>query len=332
MSTGGIGWQPHIVDAWTGIADTIRPVHFEDVDPAALPRSVTGRVVLVREHKQHSGSVHARGALWFLRATRAAGELPAAGVAIAARTESVAAAWAWAARIENAPVALFVPALPAPTVGWLRGGPVTVEVVVDGDPIACRDAYAREVGALVPGPGDPLLAAGSGTWVTGINSLVWRLATVMVPVLDGADGGGLLLGTVTAAHRFGIKTVLVAVEGAAIPVAVQRVLSGDSTEFPGMVSDGHRVSLELVTVPESAVEDAVRMLRQRGRAVTAEGAQAWAAVTTTIEQPRSCYRPAPAESVAVLLAGPPAEADTAERVNPYRLQPKSAAPGADTGR
>ncbi|WP_280385293.1 pyridoxal-phosphate dependent enzyme [Nocardia wallacei] len=235
--TGRIACHPHIIDAWAGIEDAIRPLSCEDIDAAALPRSVPGRVVLAREHKQHSGSVRARGALWFVRAKREAGALPAVGIAVAAGTESAAAAWAWAARSENVSATLFVPRLDAATVRELRGGPVTVEVVTDGDPAACRDTFAREVGAMTASPEDPLLAAGAGTWVLAMTSLVWDLATVMIPAVDDADEG-LLLGTVAAAHHYGIKTVVVAVDGTPIPAAAQQVLSG--AEFPGMVPDGHR--------------------------------------------------------------------------------------------
>lgn len=328
MTGGDLGWHPPVVEAWNGIVDAIRPMSCEDVDRSALPPLVPGRVVLAREHKQHSGSVHARGALWYLRATQAADGLPAVGIAIAAQTESAAAAWAWAARVQNITARLFVPPLPAPTMGFLRGGPVTVEVVTASDPAASRDAYAREVGAVVPGPEDPLLAAGAGTWVMEVNGLVWRLATVMIPVVDGPDDG-LVLGTVTTAHRYGIKTVLVRAGDTAIPVAAQHLLSSETS---GMMPDGHRVSLELVTVSATDLEEAVRMLRQRGRVVTAEGALAWAALTTSSEQPRHYYRPAPAESVAVLLAGPPDAADRPDTVNPFRLQPKQPAfPDADSG-
>ncbi|WP_024803043.1 pyridoxal-phosphate dependent enzyme [Nocardia sp. BMG51109] len=318
--TAGIGW-PDIVDAWNGIAPVVKPMYCEELDGDALP-STAGRVLLAREHKQHSGSFRARSAVWFLRARRAAGELPAAGIAVAAGTESAAAAWAWAAHRENVAATVFVPPS-LDTVRMLPDGPVTVQVVPDGDAVAHRDAYAREVGALTPNPADPLLAAGAGTWVLGVNCVVWGLATVMIPVVDGTDDG-LLLGTVTAAHHYGIKTVLVAASGTAIPTAAQQVLAGDAAELAGMASDGHRISMELVTVSVGDAAAAEQMLRRRGRIVNAEGALPWAALVAPNEQPRCYYRPAPGESVAALLAGPPADSARPDRVNPLRLQPRPA--------
>jgi|GEM_PF-4732557 len=319
---------PEVIEAWNRIAGVVKTLYHEDIDAAALPGWSGGRVVLAREHKQASGSYRARGALWYLRATRTAGALPAAGIAVAAGTHAQAAAWAWAAATENVPAILFVPPLPTSTLRTLRGGRVTVEVVRAGDPVACRDAHASHTHALRPMSEDRLLAAGAGTWVLNINTVMWNVATVLIPVRP-VDDDGLLAGTVAVAHKFGIKVVLVATDGTPIPTAAQQLLSG-TAESPGTVAHRRGVSLELVTVSAEDIGTAAQMLQRRGRVVTEEGALPLAALTSPTQDPRRCYRPEKGEPVAVLLAGPPSEADTPDRPNPYRRQPKS--PGsANTG-
>lgn len=146
----------------------------ESLDTAA----VQGRVVLAGWGLE--GSL-ARGPLWYLRAARAAGRVPGEGIVVAAHTASAAEAWAWAARIENVPTLLVVPPLPARTLQALAGGPVRGQVETTGDLDAACEAFASAGMVARPDPLDPLLAAGAGTWVLAVHSLIRELSTVLIP-------------------------------------------------------------------------------------------------------------------------------------------------------
>lgn len=240
-----ISWE-HVVNASRGIVEDIAPLHHSDLATAALPSTIGSRVVLVQEHDVTTAP-SARGALWYLRMRRAVGELPREGIAVATDSESAAAAWAWAAKRTRPPAMLFVSSIHAAAVRALRGDGVTVEVVTEGEAVARRGEYARAVKALVPSPEDPLIAAGAGTWVRDILTGLGNLDTVII----AGGGDGLLLGTVAAAHRHGIKTVLVTTEDTPIPTAAQQVLAGEA--LPGMASYGRPVQLDTVTVAASDI-------------------------------------------------------------------------------
>ncbi|WP_051194424.1 pyridoxal-phosphate dependent enzyme [Nocardia jiangxiensis] len=312
--TGVEDLYARVLMAWGRVCYGVRPLATEDLDVAALPGWGGGRVVLAREHKQGGGSFRARGALSAVRVLRYEGALTSAGIAVAAETEASAAAWAWAASIEDVPATVFVPPLPPPALERLGKG----VVVRDGDRVERCEAYALATGALRPDGGE--LAAGACTWVLDLHARTGDVATVLIPV-PLVDEDGLLLGTIIAAYEHGIKVVLVAMAGAPIPDAVREVLSGGW--FPGIPRDRPRVRLELVTVTVAELRTAAEMLRWRGRIVTEEGALPLAALMTTCQEPRRCYRPGRGEPVAVLLAGPPSEADRPDRANPFRLQPHS---------
>ncbi|MGF6884924.1 threonine dehydratase [Nocardia sp. GAS34] len=298
-----ICWYPDVVKAWNGIVADIAAMHHTDLDVADLPNTRAARVVVAREHEQYTGSVRARGALWYLRTRRKFGELPREGIALAPASESDAAAWAWAAKTTHTPAMLVMPPSDEALLAMLRGDGVTVQVTPGREVCACRDAYARAVRALVPDPADSMFAAGVGTWVRCINQLLWNVDTVIIP--GGVDG--LLLGTLTAAHKYGIKTVLATPEGTAIPPAALQILTDgtDGTTFPGMKPDGRRVRLDSVTVSASDIQDAGAILRHHGLQVTQEAALALAALTSRHDSPGHCYRAEPKEIVAALMAGPP---------------------------
>lgn len=305
--------------AWGRVSDVVRPLTHEDFDVAALPGWGGDRVVLAGEHKQAAGSFRVRGAVSWLRAVRSEGAVPAAGIAVTAVTEASAAAWVWAASVEEVPATVFVPPPLAAAARRLTCGAVSVEVG-DGDPGARRDAHAVATGALQAYRHDRLLAAGAGTWVLDLHACMWDVATVLIPVRP-VDDDGLLAGTVSAAHRYGIKVVLVALPGTPIPGPARETLAG--ARFPGTPAAGRGVRLELVRVSAADVEAAAAMLRQRGRVVTEEGALPLAALTSPSQEPRRCYRPGRGEPVAVLLAGSPSIADQPDLTNPFRLQPLS---------
>lgn len=289
-----ISWDPHILDAARAIAEDIDPVHVTELVTLALPATVGTRIMLA-----HSNT-HRRAAVWYLRSRRRAGELPREGIAVAADTEASIRAWALAATSTRTPAMLFVPSVLAREVADLRGDGVTVQVITDGDPVAQRDAYATTARALVPSMLDPLIAAGAGTWLHDVYDAVPEVRTVIIAGADHDDG--LLLGTVAAAHRYGIKTVVVTPHGTPIPGAAQQVLTGEP--FPGLASGGRHIQLESVTVTPHDIAAAHAILRRRGLQVADQGAIALSALTTTSSEPRACYRPERGETVAVLLPGP----------------------------
>ena len=323
-TTGEIGW-PHIATAWNQIVGDIKPISYESLDTEAVGR----RVMLAREHRQHSGSYRARSALWYLRAKRNAGRLPSGGIAVAAPTESSAAAWAWAAKIEHVPAVLFVPPLPTTTLELLHDGPVTVRV--DRNIHASCEAHVlAHVGTVLgPDPHDPVIAAATGTWMLSTHSLLCDLATVVIP----AGNPALELGTLVAARQYRINTVIVSVEGrTTISAAAQHILAGGS-DLPGTAEDEGRVRLDAVTVTVDDVAAAQYMLRRRGVVVNAEGAAPVAALTAPAWGATRYYRPDEHEVTAALLAGPPADAAAADPSDVSRLLPRPHArrPGPEPG-
>ncbi|MGF6881743.1 threonine dehydratase [Nocardia sp. GP40] len=303
--TDGIGWHPHVVDAWNGIASVIRPLYHSDLASLTPSSTIGCRVVLARELDQWTGSYRARGAVWYLRSRRKTVGLPGEGIAVVAYTESAATAWCWAAQQVGVRARLFVPPFPDGVLEALRGHRVTVQAVAVGDAITECAAYADTVGALQVDPTDQMIAAGAGTWVRCINSLVRGLDTVIIAAEDDA----LVTGTVAAANYHRIKTVLATAHGTPIPAAVQQLSSiTEPTAFPGVISNGRPIHVESVTVEASDIDQAAGLLRRCGYRVSIEGAMPLAALMASAEDPGRGYRPQQGETVALLLAAAPADA------------------------
>jgi threonine dehydratase len=181
-----------------------------------------GEIWLALEQLQHTGSFKARGAWNFLAAHVEAGELPAAGVAIASGGNA-GLACAWAAGCQGIPATVFVPTTaPAVKVDRLRrlGAEVrSVGTEYAHAVVACAD-FVRASGALASHAYDhPLIAAGAGTLVDELRDRIPGLTTVVVAV----GGGGLFAGVATAARRHGLHTVAVEPENCrALNAALER--------------------------------------------------------------------------------------------------------------
>ncbi|GAA3863698.1 serine/threonine dehydratase [Streptomyces sedi] len=196
MSASGLGYAD-VRAASERIAGVTRPV--------ALAHGGE-RTWFALEFLQHTGSFKARGALNFLSERRAAGRLPAAGVAIASGGNAGLAA-AWAAAREGVPATVFTPTT-APAVKVARLRALGAEVRQVGTEYAeaaeaCAE-FVAESGALASHAYDqPLVAAGAGTLVEEIVAARPSVTTVVVAV----GGGGLLAGVAAAAAEHGLDVV-----------------------------------------------------------------------------------------------------------------------------
>ncbi|MDT0264703.1 serine/threonine dehydratase [Streptomyces sp. DSM 44915] len=196
MNACGLGYQD-VRAAGERIAGVVRPV-------VLAPGGE--RTWFALEFLQHTGTFKARGAWNFLAARRAAGSLPAAGVAIASGGNAGLAA-AWAAAAAGVPATVFTPTT-APEVKVARLRALGAEVRQVGTEYAeAADACAQFVaahGALASHAYDhPLIAAGAGTLVGEILAARPSVTTLVVAV----GGGGLLAGVAAAAAEHGLTVV-----------------------------------------------------------------------------------------------------------------------------
>ncbi|WP_405852010.1 threonine/serine dehydratase [Streptomyces sp. NBC_00090] len=305
------------------------------VRPVALAGPTDpGGIHLALEHMQHTGSFKARGAQNFLLAHREAGTLPAAGVTIASGGNA-GLACAWAAGRQGVPATVFLPATaPRVKVARLRGYGADVRLVGNeyAEALAACEEFARSTGALASHAYDhPLIAAGAGTLLDEIRLRVPGLDTVVVAV----GGGGLFAGVATAARHHGIRTVAVEPEncraldaalraGHPVDVTVDSVAADSlgarrvsATALHAAQQDGVRS----VLVPDAAIVRARQALwDDRRLAVEHAAATALAALTHPEqdvpgqEAPAAGYRPAPGETVCVILCG--ANTDPTDLVTP----------------
>ncbi|MGV9617254.1 pyridoxal-phosphate dependent enzyme, partial [Nocardia xishanensis] len=185
------------------IAGRVRPV---TIAPADQPDDRSPGLWLALEFLQHTGSFKARGAQNFLRAHREAGSMPERGVTIASGGNA-GMACAWAARSQQVPATVFLPATAPPVkIDKLRGYGADVRLVGEqyADALAACHAFAERSGALLSHAYDnPLIAAGAGTLLIEIHRQLPRLDTIVVAV----GGGGLFAGIATAAAHYGVRVV-----------------------------------------------------------------------------------------------------------------------------
>ncbi|MET9657525.1 serine/threonine dehydratase [Streptomyces sp. NPDC006510] len=275
------------------------------------------RTWLVLEHLQHTGSFKARGMANLLSAHQEQGTLPGAGVAIASGGNA-GVACAWAARAVGTHATVFLPAS-APAAKADRLGAFGAEVrFVEGeyaDAAAACAHYAERSGALLGHAYDnTYVAAGAGTLLEEIRDRIPGLDTVIV----AAGGGGLLAGTATAAHHHGIRTVAVEPEHSR---AVQAAIAADrlvDVPVDSIAADalGARRATELalhaaratalhsVLVPDRAITAARQWLWDEWRiAAEHSGATALSALSAPALDHAYGYRPAPGETVAVVVCG-----------------------------
>ncbi|MFJ1758177.1 serine/threonine dehydratase [Kitasatospora sp. NPDC088134] len=285
------------------IAGRVRPV-------AVTPDGGGGGVRLALELLQHTGSFKARGAQNFVRAHREAGTLPAAGVTIASGGNA-GLACAWAAREAGVRATVFLPVnAPAVKVARLRGYGAEVRLAGGeyAEALAACEEFAANSGALASHAYDhPLIAAGAGTLLAEIRRQVPGLDTVVVSV----GGGGLFAGVATAAREHGVRTVAVEPEhcralnaaieaGHPVDVPVDSVAADSLGARRASMTALHAAregDVHSVLVPDEAIVRARRALWDTHRlAVEHAAATAFAALTTA-------YRPAPDETVCVILCG-----------------------------
>ncbi len=282
------------------IAGSVRPVA---VAPAA------DGVWYALEHLQHTGSFKARGARNFLAAHHRAGTLPAAGVTIASGGNA-GLACAWAARDQDVPATVFLPAnAPRVKVERLRGYGAEARLVGDryAEALAACEEFAADSGALSSHAYDhPLIAAGAGTLLDEIRAALPGLDTVVVAV----GGGGLFAGIATAAREHGVRVVAAEPEncralnaalaaGRPVDVAVDSVAAdslGATRVSADALAAAQDEAVRSVLVPDAAITDARRALWEEHRIVVEAGA------ATALAAQRGAREPL-GERVAVLLCG-----------------------------
>ncbi|MFF9066423.1 serine/threonine dehydratase [Streptomyces sp. NPDC014891] len=297
------------------IAGQVRPVTVADAGPGAEPYTLH----FALEHLQHTGSFKARGAQNFLLSHREAGTLPDAGVTIASGGNA-GLACAWAALRQRVPATVFLPTT-APKVKADRlagyGADVRLVGTEYAEALAACEAFAADTGALASHAYDhPLIAAGAGTLLDEIRDRIPDLDTVVVAV----GGGGLLAGVATAALHHGIRTVAVEPEncraldaalraGQPVDTAVDSVAAdslGARRASATALATARRDGVRTVLVPDGEIVRArLALWDDRRLAVEHAAATALAALTAPAGHGTADhgYRPAPGETVCVVLCG-----------------------------
>lgn len=286
----------------------VRPIHLVDADSDAFPGI---QVVLAMEFMQHTGSFKARGAANFLAAHREAGTIPQRGITIASGGNA-GLACAWAARQDNIPATVFLPATaPRVKVDRLVGLGADVELIGDTYAEAARAcaAFAEREGALRSHAYDhPLIAAGAGTLALEILDNIVLADTIIVSV----GGGGLLSGIATVASEHSIQTIAVEPRNCrALNAAIEAddvvdvdidSIAADSlgaTRTSQMALDTARAGgVTSVLVEDDAIIGARQALWDHRRLAVEHGAATALAALTS-----GAYTPQPEESVVVVLCG-----------------------------
>jgi threonine dehydratase len=255
---------------------------------------------------QHAGSFKPRGAFTNLL-TRT---VPEAGV-VAASGGNHGAAVAFAARRLGIPARIFIPDVASPAkIAQIKS--YGAELVIAGaryaDALALSEAWAARAGALqVHAFDQPETLLGQGTVALEFARQAPRATTWLVAV-----GGGGLIGGMAAWSRG--RHRIVAVEPEAAPTLHMARKAGQPVEAPagGLAADSlaprqvgalmfpiaQRYVAESVLVPDAAIREAQRALWRVLRVVAEPGgAAAFAALLS------GAYKPAPDESVGVLVCG-----------------------------
>lgn len=245
-----------------------------------------------REDRQPVGAFKLRGA------HHAASRLPAeqrrAGL-VTHSSGNHGRALAWVARRLGVPATVVVPddAVPAKVDAMAALGARLVRVPADDRERAADAEVAATGGALIPPYDHPHVIAGQGT--IGVEILVDRPSTrrVLVPI----GGGGLISGIAAALAGTGVRVV--GVEPELAGDAAESVRSGERRRWPRervarTAADGLRSAslgeltwphvrdlvAEVVTVSETDIADAARVLHAAGVPAEASGAVATAAWTS----------------------------------------------------
>jgi threonine dehydratase len=265
-----------------------------------------GPLVLKLEQLQHTGSFKARGAF----ANLLLRDIPAAGV-VAASGGNHGVAVAYAARTLGVPARIYVPSVSsAAKIARIRG--YGAQLVVTGssydDALAASQEWAASSGALTVHAFDQAeTILGAGTLAAELGEQAPAAATVMASV----GGGGLLAGI---AAGFGGRVRVVGAEPETAPTLTYALRAGRPVDAPagGVAADSLAPRLvgeltypvitshacQAVLVTDDAIREAQQLLWTALR-VAAEpgGCAALAALASGV------YKPAPAETVAVVISG-----------------------------
>lgn len=268
---------------------------------ASIGGRVGVRLLLKCESLQKTGSFKARGALNKILCLSSAER--AKGI-VTVSAGNHAQAVAWAARLVEAPCVVVMPSdAPRSKIDAVRG--YAAEIVFHDDRSTLFDKLADvrdERGLTFVHPfDDPVVLAGAGTAGLEIVEEAPDAEVVVVPV----GGGGLLGGVATAVKAKRPAARVVAVELAAGPGLSPALAAGTPVPVPrpkSTLADGmtppfvgalpleiaRRLGVEVTTVAEDAIEEAMRVLAGRAKLV-AEGSGA--AATASLLSGRIGVRP-----------------------------------------
>jgi threonine dehydratase len=277
----------------------------------ALGATTGVRLFLKCENLQKTGSFKPRGAL--NKVLSLTPEQRSKGI-VTVSAGNHAQAVAWAARMVEAPCVVVMPtAAPASKIEAARG--YGAEIVFHDDRATLFDKLAevRDARGLtfVHPFDDPVVLAGAGTVGLEIVEDLPEVDVVIVPV----GGGGLLGGVATAVKSVRPAARVVAVELAAGPGLGPAVAAGKPVPSPrpaGTLADGmtppfvgqlpldivRAREVEIETVTEDAIVDAMRLLATRAKLV-AEGSGA-AAVAGLLS---GSVRVRPGANVVAIVSG-----------------------------
>lgn len=291
--------------ARTRIAPYVRRTPMLAADPSE-------RLWFKAEFLQTCGVFKTRGAFNRQLAARERGELdPAVGV-VTASGGNAGLAHAYAAAQLGVPATVFVPSIaPQVKVDRLLAYGARVERVGDefAEAFAASQEFAERTGALMCHAYDqPDIAAGAGVIALEIIEDVPDVDTIVVAV----GGGGLFAGVAVAAHAHGARVV--AAEPTRCPTLHVALAAGEPVDVSigGVAADslgarrvgrqGFDAAVQTAAVSVLVEDDAIvaardalwgdfRIPSERGAAT------AYAALSA------EAYRPAPDETVAVIVCG-----------------------------
>jgi threonine dehydratase len=269
------------------------------------------RLFLKCESFQKTGSFKARGALNKILSLSAADRTT--GI-VTVSAGNHAQAVAWAAHLVDAPCVVVMPSdAPRGKVDAVRGYGAEIVFHDDRDTLFVKLAEVRDARGLVfvhPFD-DPVVLAGAGTAGLEIVEDLPEVDVVIVPV----GGGGLLGGVASAVSALRPSVRVVAVELAAGPGMAPALAAGKPVPVSrptGTLADGmtppfvgslplevvKALGVELHTVTEDEIADAMRVLASRAKLVV-EGSGA--AATAGLLSGRIPVRPG--SRVAALVSG-----------------------------
>lgn len=250
----------------------------------ALSRATGAKVYLKLDNLQATGAFKERGAANRI-ALLSARERAAGVVAMSAgnHAQAVARHAALAGIAATIVMPRFTPATKVTrTEGW------GARVVLHGETLAEAAAHAHELAlrdglTFVHPYDDPAVIAGQGTAALEMLEDAPELEMLAVPV----GGGGLLAGSAAAAREMKPGIAIFGVEVEGYPAMAQR-LGGETVQVGGpTIAEGiavrdvgevplallRRFGVEVLVVPERAVEEAIALLAE-GAKLVAEGAGA----------------------------------------------------------